>query len=159
MTSDDKIVTHSDPVERTRTNYIIRLAVNDPPDDHFEQVWTRTDDRITFELCCIPFFPYGVSLGDLVRVATDGTFEVVQKSGHQTIRVIILDAEFAHVKHTEFHDLVARTGVRCETFGHASSYWAFDIADGQQADALIAAITPFSEERILDWEWADKLED
>jgi hypothetical protein len=32
----------------------------------FELLWTRTEDQERFELCCIPFFPYGMALGDLV---------------------------------------------------------------------------------------------
>lgn len=155
MTGDPKIVTHLDPIGRARTNYIHRLAVDNPPAGRFEQVWTYTDDRETFELCCIPFYPYGVSFGDRITIADDGTFRVVEKRGHRTIRVVIHDAEYAHTRHAEFHDLVARTGARSETWGHASTYWALDIADDAQAQDVVRTLTPLSEARTLDWEWAD----
>ncbi len=66
------IVTHDEPAARSRTNYILRLslAANGFP-GRYEQVWTRTEDNVNFELCCIPFFTYDLSLGDVVRKTTD----------------------------------------------------------------------------------------
>lgn len=155
MADDSNIVTHADPIGRAQTNYIHRVAVSDPPDGRFEQVWTRTDDNEVFELCCIPFFAYGVSFGDRIQIADDGAFQVVEKGGHQTIRVVIHDAEYAHERHAEFHGLIAGTGVRWETLGHAASYWALDIETSEQAHEVIRVVTPLSEARTLDWEWAD----
>lgn len=150
-------MTHSDSIGRGRTNYIHRVALDDPPGERFEQIWTYTEDQETFELCCILFFPYGISYGDRLRMPEDGRFQVVEKRGHQTIRVIIHDARYAHERHAEFHALIAGAGVRSETSGHASTYWALDIADDAQAEAVIRALTPLSEMRTLDWEWADPL--
>ena len=155
VTESPQIVTHPEPVGRSRTNYIHRLAIDEPPGDRYEQVWTRTEDRQIFELCCIPFFPYGVSLGDRLAIADDGSFRVVQKSGHQTIRVVIHDAAYAHEHHAEFHDLIARTGARAEFFGHAATYWALDVDDHDHAQRVIDVLAPLSEARTLDWEWAD----
>lgn len=58
-----------DPVWRDRTNYIVKLDLTEHgmPGD-FEQCWTRTEDQRLFELCCIPFFTYGQSLGDILKV-------------------------------------------------------------------------------------------
>lgn len=155
MDGDAQIVTHSDPVGRERTNYIHRLATDDPPASRFEQIWTYTEDQETFELCCIPFFPYGISYGDRISISDDGTFVVVEKSGRKTIRVVIHDAQYAHERHAEFHDLVARTGALSEAFGHASSYWALSVENDDQAHSVISVLTPLSEARTLDWEWAD----
>lgn len=47
------------------------------------------------------------------------------------------------------------TGTRTETFGHADAYWALDVDDREHAQRVIDALTPFSEARTLDWEWAD----
>ena len=107
---------------RARTNHIHRLAVENPPDGRFKQVWTRTEDNKVFELCCIPFFPYSLAFGDPIKIADDGTFLIVEKSGHQTIRAVIHDAKYTHERHAEFHALIAGTGVRWETLGHASTY-------------------------------------
>ena len=80
---------------------------------------------------------------------------MVEKSGHRTIRVVIHDAVYAHERHAEFHDLIAKTGVRWEFYGHAATYWALDIETDAQAHAVIEALTPLSEARTLDWEWGD----
>lgn len=149
-----KIVTHPDPVGRSRTNNIQRIAIDVPAADRFEQIWTYTEDQHVFELCCIPFFPYGVSLGDRITIAEDGSFVVVEKSGHQTIRVVIHDVVYAHEHHVEFHDLIVGAGARAETFGHAT-YWALDVDDPAHAQRVIEALAPLSEARILDWERAD----
>lgn len=58
-----KIATHDEPAARSRSNYIVRLDLTaDGLPGHYEQMWTRTDDRQRHELCCIPFFTYGLSL-------------------------------------------------------------------------------------------------
>lgn len=147
-------MTHSDPVDRARSNYIQRLAIEDQPGQS-EQVWTHTSDNQTFELCCIPFFPYGISLGDRLAIRDDGSFKVLEKSGHQTIRVMILDEAYAHERHTDFHDLIAQTGARSEIRGHASSYWAIDVDDATHAQRVIDVLTPLWVTRTIDWEWAD----
>ena len=63
VTAQSKIATHPGPVGRERTNFIVQLdlAGHGMP-GNFEQCWTRTDDHRLFELCCIPFFTYGLSL-------------------------------------------------------------------------------------------------
>ena len=155
VTASPQIVTHDNPIRRAKTNFIHRLAIDDPPTDRFEQVWTYTEDRQSFELCCIPFFPYGVSVGDRLVIAEDGSFKVLQKSGHQTIRVVIHDDRYAHEQHAEFHRLIVATGARWETFGHAPKYWALDLDDAAHAQRLIDVLTPLSDARTLDWEWAD----
>ena len=155
MTDEPKIVTHAEPVGRAKTNYIARIAVDKPPSGNYEQIWTNTEDQRVFELCCIPLFPYGLSLGDRITIAEDGSFEVVAKSGHRTIRVVINDEAYAHERHAEFHDLIAQTGVLWERHGHASTYWAFDVDSDEQAQRLIDVLTPLSAARTVDWEWAD----
>ena len=47
-----------------------------------------------FRVCCIPFFLYGISFGDVVRAPADelGTHvisEVAENSGHRTLRVTL----------------------------------------------------------------------
>lgn len=63
------IVTHGDPARRDATNFIIlaRLDTYGMP-GALELFWTRTQDQQRFELCCIPFFTYELSLGDVVSL-------------------------------------------------------------------------------------------
>ena len=50
---------------------------------------------------------------------------------------------------------VARLGVLTELRGHAHDYWAVDIVDPGQADAVREMLRPLTEAGTLMWEWAD----
>jgi hypothetical protein len=77
--TDSKIATHAEPVGRNRTNFIVCLDLTDHGmPGHYEQMWTRTQDKRLLELCCIPFFTYGQSMGDILEV-TPGTGYPVPK--------------------------------------------------------------------------------
>lgn len=58
---------------------------------------------------CTPFFPYGISIGDRIAIADDGTFRILEKRGHPTIRAIVHDAQYAHEQLTDLHDLMLAT--------------------------------------------------
>lgn len=78
--------THRDPVWRERSDFIIGARVGDGNDS--EQLFVRQLTPYRFEMCCIPFFTYGISLGDIVE--TDGEYtvtRVVERSGRRTFRV------------------------------------------------------------------------
>ena len=157
MTDESKIATHDVPVWRERTNYILRLDLTaDGAPGYFEQMWTRTEDRQRFELCCIPFFTYGLSLGDVVSLTSEsGAYRVESKSGHRTIRIAVQDQEYAHRHHEDLHGALAALGLLVEFRGHANGYCAVDIVDQTQANAVIAFLTPLAAEAMLMWEWAD----
>jgi Domain of unknown function (DUF4265) len=152
-----KIATHDEPVARQRSNYIVRLALAaDGLPDRYEQMWTRTDDRERHELCCIPFFTYGLSLGDVITLTTpEGAYRVETKSGHRTIRIAIQDETYAHQHHEDLHGTLTQMGVLAEFLGHAHAYCAVDIVDQEQSDAVIAMLQPLSEAGTLMWEWGD----
>lgn len=82
--------THLEPVWRDRANFIINAALEES--GRFEQLWARQVSDNEFELCCIPFFLYDVSLGDIVRTSPrygrQYTFEtVVHPSGRRVFRL------------------------------------------------------------------------
>jgi hypothetical protein len=78
---DSMIATHDEPAARAGTNYILRLILaDDGMPGRYEQMWTRTEDKVDFELCCVPFFTYGLSLGDVVTTTNDeGAYKIVSK--------------------------------------------------------------------------------
>lgn len=88
VTDDCRIATHTEPVGRGRANFIVRLdLVQHGMPGYCEQVWTRTEDQRLFELCCIPYFTYGQSRGDMLQVTLGtGQHAAQAKSGHRTIR-------------------------------------------------------------------------
>jgi len=87
--SESTEAVHRDPVWRQRSDFIIRVAI-DPTDTAIEteQLWARMVDARQFEVCCIPFFFYGLALGDLVE--TDDQYQVLKilkASGRFVFRV------------------------------------------------------------------------
>lgn len=157
MIDESKIVTHGEPAARQRSNFIVRLDLTaDGLPGHYEQVWTRTDDTRRHELCCIPFFTYGLSLGDVITMTNrEGVYRVESKSGHRTIRIAVQDQTYAHERHDDLHDGLAQIGVVTEFRGHSNSYCAVDIMTEDQADAVIELLTPLMQAGTLVWEWAD----
>ncbi|MFF0382628.1 DUF4265 domain-containing protein [Streptomyces sp. NPDC004286] len=55
-----------------------------------EQLWLReVDEGGVCEDCCIPFYAYGLALGDMV--GTDDSHDVdraIRESGHRAVRVL-----------------------------------------------------------------------
>lgn len=89
---------HPDPVWRDRSNFIIGADISSYSDKaDREQLWARQVDENRFELCCIPFFLYDVTLGDVVETKPAGgrtymLHRVVEPSGRYVFRVWFGDA-------------------------------------------------------------------
>jgi len=79
---------HNEPVWGQRANFVIAADISAKPDKpEWEQLWARLVGDNRFEICCIPFFVYNLSLGDEVEVDENHVFcRVVQDSGHYTFR-------------------------------------------------------------------------
>ncbi|UQX89257.1 DUF4265 domain-containing protein [Jatrophihabitans telluris] len=157
MADETMIATHDEPAARARTNYILRLSLaDDGLPGRYEQMWTRTDDKVNFELCCIPFFTYGLSLGDVLTTTDDdGSYKIVSKGGHRTIRFAIQNETFLHEAHDSLHGSIAGTGCLVEFRGHMLGYGAIDIVEDRQSEVVRGLLSPLAEQGLLMWEWAD----
>lgn len=122
-----EIITHSAPVWGTKSNFIIRVSLNDSGmTGGTEQLWARQIDQLTFEVCCIPFFAYGLALGDVVECSPEFTIQTrLNCSGHQTLRVAIADFENQHKIHEALHGWVLTTGLLHEWY--SQGYLAVDL--------------------------------
>lgn len=80
--ADAEIAVHRQPVWRARSNYVFHAPT--PDVGGAEQLWAERigDDR--FVICCIPFFAYGVALGDIVAL---DPLRVIERSGRACFRV------------------------------------------------------------------------
>jgi hypothetical protein len=110
-------VAHADPVWRERANYIIQvgLEAQGMQPGTFEQLWTRTHDQRLFEVCCLPFFTYGIALGDEVRwTDSERQAVVTSQAGHWLIRCAFADRGDAERSHEEFHGPVVASGALVE---------------------------------------------
>ncbi len=93
-------ITHDFPVWREKANFILAVRLSNQPDVSqqwkWEQLWARQIEENIFEICCIPFFAYGLAIGDLVTTTPKEEKQyvidkVIKKSGYQTFRIWILD--------------------------------------------------------------------
>jgi len=88
-----KVIQHFHPVWRNKANFIIRARVDDPNKNFIgEQLWARKISDFRFEICCIPFFVYNISLGDEVETDAEYYVKNVQRpSGQFTFRIWLKD--------------------------------------------------------------------
>ena len=75
---------------RGKTGKLVKIQFFEP-DVGYENLWAAPIKGETYRIESIPFFVYGVSLGDIVKASPDGEgrlqFEkVLQPSGHKTLR-------------------------------------------------------------------------
>lgn len=97
MHEDHRFGVHKNPVWRDRANFVFQAEVdtNDVDNENpganiirVEQLWGRELERRTVEVCCIPFFIYGVALGDIVEVDEENVLQrVVHQSGRLVFRI------------------------------------------------------------------------
>lgn len=85
----DYVATHSEPVWRTRSNFVFRVPIeSDERQRRWEQLWWNRTDNGRFILCCIPFFAYDLSLGDEVEVDRQReNICIIKRSDQCTYRV------------------------------------------------------------------------
>lgn len=85
----DPVAIHSHPVWQARSNFILDAPVD--MGDHvarWEQLWARKLGGGQFLICCVPFFTYGLALGDVVSKTLNGDLRVLVPSDQATIRAL-----------------------------------------------------------------------
>ena len=148
-----KIATHSEPVWRDKAAFILRAELTSHGlDGGFEQLWARREDDTRFELCCIPFFPYGMALGD--RLSWDDSthrVEVTGSAGHGTIRIALSHQVEVDRLHSQLHGDLVEAGFLVEF--NSPGYGAIDLASDEQFDLAPGLLAPNVKQNILSWEW------
>jgi hypothetical protein len=104
--TDDRFVTHLEPVWRDRSNFIIAAELDDAGQPKYEQLFARQVSDNQFEVCCIPYFLYNVALGDVVETQPkDGrqyvVREVVKSSGRYVFRVWLGGSDYSRAELAE----------------------------------------------------------
>ncbi len=126
------IVTHSTPAWRAKSDFLIRVDLADSGlPETMEQIWARKIGHLTFEVCCIPFFAYGLALGDTVQCNCELVMQKrLASGGHNTLRVVIADFASSHQIHEAIHGWVVATGMLHEW--HSPGYLAIDLPPAVQ---------------------------
>jgi hypothetical protein len=120
---------HPEPVWRGRSDFIISAVL---PEGRSEQLWARQIDDRQFELCCIPFFLFDLSLGDVVE--TDAEYavtRVVERSGRYTFRVW-----FGESSHPRDEVVTALTALGTLTEWSSLNLLAVDATDANHAQIV-----------------------
>ena len=154
----DNTAAHSAPVWRSKANFLIHVDLSQAGmAGRWEQLWALRLGGNKFEICCLPFFTYGIALGDTVETqvySENGHIvsKVIRKSGHQLLRVALSKRDDLDELHEIIHSKLVETGHLHEW--HASGYLSVDIAYPSQAEALTVVLRPYAEAGRLFYEIA-----
>lgn len=103
---------HSYPVWGDRADSRVYMKVEDESLPFFEQLWIRMVTINKAEVCCIPAYARGISLGDILEVSGSFVVKLVQVSGRSVFRAWSEDGWKG--KHDILHSL-AEAGALMET--------------------------------------------
>lgn len=149
----NNICTHREPAWGRKANCIIMADLtNYGMRGRFEQFWARYIDTTIFEICCIPFFTYGIALGD--RVETNAEYiiqEVIEKRGHRNLRVAAaVKKKKIDEVHIILHEWVESTGLAYEF--HCAGYLAVDLPPVVQGEVSFPTLEQLSEKGQIRFE-------
>jgi hypothetical protein len=99
---ETKLIRHLHPVKRDNGDACI-LATCIPPVgtkyEVWEALWCKRKAKDRVEVCCIPFFVYNLSLGDIILVDQNQHMKkVIKESGHYTFRVWFGDSKDENIR-------------------------------------------------------------
>ncbi|MFC9425785.1 DUF4265 domain-containing protein [Streptomyces sp. NPDC056987] len=153
-----RFIVHNDPAGRSTNNYIARADLAPfGMDGQVEQLWLKSaNDDGSYEVACIPFFTYGLALGDTVLLTDDDyVSEVVETAGHRTLRLLFIpDLSTADLQQAADRikaELLA-AGLLSEWSGER--FIAVDIPTGVDVSGLIAVMEDVVNKGQAFWEWA-----
>lgn len=152
-----EIATHDNPAWRDRANFLIFADLSEfGLEGRWEQLWVKQLGANEFVLCCIPYFTYGVALGDRLCTASRRgrdyvLSKVVSHSGHRVLRLWLKRASLEARERVQ--DVLAMGALLHEW--NSVNLVAIDVADPTkiptELNNLLADLSALS----IDAEWAD----
>jgi hypothetical protein len=144
------IATHSKPAWGSQANWMLHADLGkDGMSTRGEQLWAKQTGTGVFKICCIPFFTYGIALGDVVEAdAKNIIVKVTEKSGHNNLRVAIT-GEASEI-HGELHDWAEKSGLLYEWF--EEKYLAVDLPPEKMDSADITRLKYWAGENKIAFE-------
>jgi hypothetical protein len=123
-----------------------------------EQLWCKQLAPQRFQICCIPFFLYDLSIGD--EVETDSEYilsTIVGRSGHVTFRAWFGGATGAARANTATREalLMALNTVRAGIETYSENLWAIDANDNEHAVRVADILQQFEGSGRLMYETGD----
>jgi hypothetical protein len=139
------VATHESPAWGPRANFIIRADLSKyGMAGRLEQLWAFKIEETVFEICCIPFFTYGIALADKVECNHEYTVQrVIEKGDHKTLRVAVSDKRNQnHHLHEVLHEWADNTGLLYEWCG--AGYLAVDVPPFSEGKLNLSVLDPLS---------------
>lgn len=119
--SEAHFAAHLEPAWADRADAEVLATVElDLPGVAYEHLAARRLDGDRYEICCIPFFTYGFSLGDVVEASPaddEGApvlARVAERRGHTTLRIWVEEVDDAGAARADVLDAVTRSGCTAE---------------------------------------------
>ena len=136
-------LTHRYPVWRDEADFVVMHALDGSEPMDFEQLWAAQCGGDRYRICCIPFFVYGLSLGDVVRCEAAHGYdhcatEIVEASPRSTFRLYSADGIDDHA---EIMKALESVGALVER--SSRSMIAVDAADEQICLAAVELLQDF----------------
>ncbi|MFB7470430.1 DUF4265 domain-containing protein [Kitasatospora sp. NPDC056184] len=153
-----RFIVHEGPVGRSASNYIARVDLAPfGMEGQIEQLWLKpANDDGSYDVACIPFFTYGLALGDTVLLADDDCVsEVLRTGGHRNLRLLFIPdlptADLQQAADRVKAEILA-SGLLSEWSGER--FVAVDIPKGIEAAGLIAVMEDLENKGQAFWEWS-----
>lgn len=157
--SEEKYLVHSDPVWRSRANYIGMVDLSPFGFEGLqEQLWFRSLPEGGFETCCIPFRTYGLTLADIVDVDSDRgrVIGIRERRGHRALRVFfppdVSGSDLQHLRGRTIQAISAE-GLLAEWSG--TRHVAIDVPPGGEVHQVALELQVHVEAKRAYWEWGD----
>ncbi|MFI8266258.1 DUF4265 domain-containing protein [Streptomyces sp. NPDC085665] len=152
-----KFIVHDDPVGHSASNYIARVDLASfGLDGQVEQLWLEAVADGIYKVACIPFFTYGLALGDTVLL-TDSNYvsELVRTSGHRVLRMMFvpeLPAGDLQQAADRIRAEIGQAGLLSEWNGER--FVVVDIPPNIEPSSLFAVMESAVNAGDAFWEWA-----
>lgn len=150
-------IVHESPALLSPLQYIANVDL-EPFDlsGQVEQVWLGDLGDGTYELRCIPFVAYGLSLFDRVVVVNDVVSAVSQYGGHRSLRALIVPEpvgmSVAMIADT-FTNLARAESLLFEW--HGDRHVAIDFPPGVKPQSISDFVVEQKQAGNIFWEWSD----
>ncbi|MCK2216783.1 DUF4265 domain-containing protein [Actinomadura sp. ATCC 31491] len=124
----------------------------------FEQIWLGDLGGGMYEVRCIPFRVYGLALGDIVDISSDGSLisSLVRPSGRKVLRVLLIPSLGAERLSTVINSINMKIGEADLLFEWSGDrHVAIDVPADINVDDLIGLVSGYVERGEAFWEWGD----
>jgi hypothetical protein len=157
-----QFIVHDQPARRPESNYVAQIDLTPFSfADTMEQVWLRQLSAHEFAMCCIPFRAYGLALGDVVGLSSDGTrvTELIRSSGNRVVRALLvagLDPAVQTALSASLDSISTSLGLLREWSG--DRHIAIDVPPETNIQTLTDVLASGQNEGQLFWEWANVIQ-